>query len=278
MSCRSFVRAVAFAAMLLAPIVGARAQDQSKYPDWRGQWVRASPVQWDPSKPAARGQQAPLTAEYQALYDRVLAEQVAGGQDYNPQVRCLPAGLPRGMIAYEPMELVVTPDTTYMRLVYMSELRRIYTDGRDWPANLEPSYTGTSIGRWVDEDGTGRFDVLEVETRGFKGPRVFDNTGIPLHQDNASIIKERIYLDKAKPDILHDQVTVVDHALTRPWTVTRSYQRQPVPAWAEYVCGENNNIVNIGNHSYYVNWDGNLMPMEKDEPAPDLRNFDQPRR
>jgi hypothetical protein len=163
-----------------------------------------------------------------------------------------------------------------MRLVYMSELRRIYTDGRAWPAKLEPSYAGTSIGRWVDDGATGRFNALEVETRGFKGPRVFDNTGIPLHQDNATVIKERIYLDKVKPDVLHDEVTVIDHALTRPWTVIRSYQREAKPAWAEYFCGENNNIVNIGNHSYYVNWDGNLMPMEKDEPAPDLRNFHQP--
>jgi hypothetical protein len=276
MAFRGFAGALALVTILLVPVAGASSQEPSKYPDLRGQWVRASAVQWDPSKPAARGQQAPLTAAYQADYDRALRQQVDGGQDYNPQVRCLPAGLPRGMIAYEPLEVVVTPDTTYIRLVYMSELRRIYTDGRDWPAKLVPSYAGTSIGRWVDDGGAGRFDVLEVETRGFKGPRVFDNTGIPLHQDNATVIKERIYLDKAKPDILRDEVTVIDHALTRPWTVVRSYQREANPAWAEYVCGENNNIVGIGNHSYYVNWDGNLMPMEKDEPVPDLRNFNRP--
>jgi hypothetical protein len=41
---------------------------------------------------------------------------------------------------------------------------------------------------------------------------------------------------------------------------------------------ENNNLINIGQHSYYINWDGNLMPMEKDEPPPDLRNFDQPKK
>jgi hypothetical protein len=259
---------------LLVPFA-AHAQDASKYPDWRGQWVRASGVQWDPSKPPARGQQAPLTAEYQAIYDGMLKEQTVGGQDYNPQVRCLPAGLPRGMILYEPMELVVTPDTTYVRLVYMSELRRIYTDGRGWPAQLMPSYAGTSIGHWTDPDASGRFTTLEVETRGFKGPRVFDNTGIPLHQDNASVIKERIYLDKADSSLLHDEITVFDHALTRPWTVVRNYQRRGQPVWAEYFCGEYNNIVNIGNHSYYINWDGNLMPMEKDEPAPDLRNFER---
>jgi hypothetical protein len=32
-------------------------------------------------------------------------------------------------------------------------------------------FEGYSIGKWVDEDGDGRYDVLEVETRALKGPR-----------------------------------------------------------------------------------------------------------
>ena len=96
----------------------------------------------------------------------------------------------------------------------------VFTDGRDWPTDVEPAYAGYSIGRWIDEDGDGRYDVLEVETRGpFKGPRAYDATGLPLHFDNQSIFKERFHLDKADPNILHDEITVIDHALTRPWTV-----------------------------------------------------------
>jgi hypothetical protein len=53
--------------------------------------------------------------------------------------------------------------------------------------------------------------TLEVETRGFKGPRVYDASGLPLHRDNQSIFKERIYLDKTNPDILHDEITVIDN-------------------------------------------------------------------
>jgi hypothetical protein len=37
--------------------------------------------------------------------------------------------------------------------------RRIYTDGRDWPKDLDPTFTGYSIGKWIDEDGDDRFDV-----------------------------------------------------------------------------------------------------------------------
>jgi hypothetical protein len=33
------------------------------------------------------------------------------------------------------------------------------------------------------------------------------------------------------------------------------------------------NLVNIGGHSYFVRADGYLMPMEKNEPPPDLRYF-----
>ena len=80
---------------------------------------------------------------------------------------------------------------------WVEHTRRIYTDGRDWPKEIEPTLVGYSIGKWIDEDNDGRYDVLEIETRGFKGPRHYDAGGLPLHRDNQSVFKERIYLDKA---------------------------------------------------------------------------------
>ena len=78
--------------------------------------------------------------------------------------------------------------------------------------------------------------MLQVETRGFKGPRAYDETGLPLHMDNQSIFKERIYHDKANPNILHDEITIIDHALTRPWTVDKKYVHNPDPRpdWPEF--------------------------------------------
>jgi hypothetical protein len=110
-------------------------------------------------------------------------------------------------------------------------LRRIFTDGRDWPIDADPAptYAGYSIGRWIDEDGDGIYDVLEVETRGpFKGPRAYDATGLPLHFDNQSIFKERIFRDRDDPKILHDVITTIDHALTRPWTVDKNMSSIPI--------------------------------------------------
>jgi hypothetical protein len=127
----------------------------------------------------------------------------------------------------------------------------------------------------MEEGGTGRFDVLAVETRAFKGPRVYDATGIPLHADNQTVIKERIYLDKIDRDLLHDEMTTIDDALTRPWVVTKNYRRSPSPkpVWREYACAEGNNHVEIAGQSYFLGAGGLLMPTKKDQPAPDLRYF-----
>ncbi len=115
--------------------------------------------------------------------------------------------------------------------------------------------------------------MLEVETRGFKGPRSYDNTGLPLHPDNQSIIKERIFQDKADANILHDEITTIDHALTRPWTATKTYRHAPKPTWRESVCVENNPHVEIASQGYMLSADGYLMPAKKDQPPPDLRYF-----
>ena len=137
--------------------------------------------------------------------------------------------MPWMMVAFRPLEFVISPDTTYILIADFDALRRVFTDGRDWPEQIEPTYQGYSIGRWIDEDGDGRYDVLEVETRGFKGPRFYDVSGVPLHRDNQSVFKERIFLDKANPNILHDEITVLDHALTRPWIVDKNTCAMPTP-------------------------------------------------
>ena len=268
---RKPIAIAAFATALLAG--AAHAQDVSKYPNLKGQWVgigAAPDAPWDPSKPAGLAQAAPLTPEYQAIYKETLARHASGVKD---PVTCLPPGMPRTMIMYEPLEVIVMPDTTYMMITYMSEFRRIFTDGRKWPEDLEPAYAGYSIGQWLDEGRTGRFNVLEVETRGLKGPRTFDASGLPMHKDNETVVKERIYLDKSDPNLLHDEVTTTDHALTRPWTVIRSYHREPNPVWNEFVCSEDNHNVVLGKENYLISDQGLLSPTRPGQPPPDLKYF-----
>jgi len=263
----------------------AQIIDMGKYPDLKGQWRRlivpGIPGQQghDQTKPPGHGQQAPLTPEYQAIFEENLEDQTRGGLGNISTARCLPAGMPHMMMAFGPQEYVITPDVTYIMIDWDDHSRRVFTDGRDWPADPEPSWSGYSVGRWIDEDGDGRYDVLEVETRGpFRGPRSYDPSGLPLHFDNMSIFKERIFLDRADPNILHNVMTVIDKALTRPWTVDKRYRRNPNirPQWSEYYCGENNAQIVIGKENYFLA-DGFLMPVRKGQRPPDLRYFEQTR-
>ena len=275
MSHRNLSAATIVATALVLSPPGAAAQDISRYPDWSGQWAKPAGIgngQWDITKPNGRGQEPPLTAEYRTIYEGRLAERAAGGIGGDPTAQCIPHGMPRMMIGVYPMELVVTPKATYMLSDY-NEPRRIFTDGRDWPASIEPTFNGYSIGRWIDTTGAGRFNLLEVETRSFRNPRTFEGSGIPLHEDGESIIKERFYLDQAEKDLLHIDITTIDHALTRPWSISRPYRREANPIWLFVDCSEDNRHVWVGKESYFVSGDGYLMPTKKGQAPPDLKYF-----
>jgi len=268
---RTSIATVALATAMLMTIAAVQAFDESNYPDLKGQWDRAAGTGlWD-------GKTAPLTSEYRAIFEANVKDQREGGQGTDPTYICLAPGMPRVMNAYGPFEIVVTPNTTHILMDHIHDSRRIFTDGREWPKEIEPSFAGYSIGKWVDEDGDGRYDVLVVETRGLKGPRAYDGNGLPFHSDNQTVIKERIYLDKADQNTLYDEITVFDNALTRPWSRTKKYVRNAdnQPVWQESVCAEGNRHVEIAGQNYFLSGDGRLMPARKDQPPPDLRYFKQ---
>jgi hypothetical protein len=278
---RGSICALVLAAGLMAAGSYARAADEAKYPSWKGQWTAivtpgldGRQFKFDPTKSRGLGQQAPLTPEYQKVMADSMADQAQGGLGNYPTARCLPGGMPR-MTATQAQEYIITPETTYVLLDGSEDpLRRIYTDGRDWPPNIDPSYRGYSIGRWSEPDREGRYSVLDVETRGpFKGPRAYDATGLPLAFDNESIFRERFHVDQS--NILHNEITVIDHALTRPWSVDKPFRHNPNPRpiWRESSCTEGNNQVLIGKENYFLSADGLLMPTKKDQSPPDLKYF-----
>jgi hypothetical protein len=269
MLCRNTIHAVTLLGALCFTMAGASAWDNSKYPDFSGQW-RSFGAQL---RFYAPNQKAPLTPEYQAIYDATRAE---GGQGTsNMTYLCYSPGMPRASNGYGEIEFITTPTTFHILVDHIYDNRRIFTDGRPWPDPLAPTLLGYSIGRWLDTDGNGKYDVLEAETRGFRGPRAYDATGLPLHRDNQTVIKERFYIDSKDRNIAHDEVTVIDHALTQPWTVVKSYRRDPshFPIWNEENCPETNNHARVGSEDYMISADGLLMPTHQGQKAPDLRYF-----
>ena len=273
--CRGSICAVLLTAVLAAAPTAAQVADPGKYPDLKGQWLRppGSPNNW-----LQLAGPPPLTPEYRKLWEESKADVKAGGPGNWPSTFCIPAGMPAMMSLYDPGEIIVTPETTYVLISHNDDsYRRIYTDGRDWPAEVAPTFAGYSIGKWIDQDGDGKYDVLEVETRFLKLPRSYDITGVPFHSDGGAVIKERIYLDKADPNTLYDEITVIDHALTQPWVKKQKATRNPDPrpVWRSDVCSENNPHVRIGGEPYYLSADGRLMPSKKGQPPPDLSYFNR---
>jgi len=89
-----------------------------------------------------------------------------------------------------------------------------------------PPFDGYSLGRWTDTDGGRRFDTLEVETRHLRGPRAYDPSGMPFHDDNETLLLK-------DADILivesqsHAQTVTVSITHSAPWSVHKSYERNP---------------------------------------------------
>jgi hypothetical protein len=280
MTSQGGVLSLAVVGLLGAMLIAAPAQEKSKYPEWSGQWTRVpdgGPPRYDPSKPI-RKQEAPLKPEYQARLEASMKDQDEGGQGLDMAYSCRPPGMPRMMSGVARMEFLIAPDMTrvlFDRNDYAP--RRIYTDGRDWP-KFNPddtTFPGYSIGKWVDTDGDGRYDELQIETRHVRGPRTWDQSGMPMADDTEGVIKERLFVDKDKGNILHNEIVTTDNSLTRPWTVMKNYRRLPDIEWGENNCIEGQTWVTIGVEVYYLSGDGTIMPTKKGQAPPDLKYFPQ---
>ena len=190
--------------------------DLSNLPDWSGVWnpkvsdqdlqVKTNPPPWN-AKAAA-------LIEHQFKEDRE-------GRPFLVFWGCLPEAMPSWMlITHNSMEILFTPGrVTMLGESDGNRIRRIYTDGRDHPADPDPTFHGHSIGRWEG-------DTLVVDTVGIL-PQAYlaitEAEGVPNNGDLHVI--ERIHL--AAKDILHDDLEIIaPNVLTKPWKTTRIFFRQ----------------------------------------------------
>src|ERR1700709_1973337 len=106
MSVSNISVAFALVAAVALAVTGAAAHDETRYPDWGGQWKRPRGLatQWDQAKPAGLGQQAPLKPPYQKMLEDSMADQAAGGQGLDTRYTCITNGMPRVMGVIFPIE------------------------------------------------------------------------------------------------------------------------------------------------------------------------------
>jgi hypothetical protein len=238
------MRALLFSAALALAIGGAsvgQAQDKvwpaatpkghfaalDKLPDWGGVWVLEFQRGAAPNPPPAL--KGPYLQRYQALKAQADAnhgEFPRVGSSY-----CAPPGIPYQLgLAQYPTEFLFTPGRVTVLFEAWMQQRRIFTDGRPHPDDLEPTFYGHSTGHW---DG----QTLVVDTVGLK-PGALIGQGMG-HSDKEQI-SERIHLSPTDPDQLMDEVTLTDaEALEHPWTITYRYRRHREWELLEFACAEN---------------------------------------
>ena len=149
----------------------------------------------------------------------------------DPNLACLPHGIPRLMFVPLPMEIFQVPDKVLIYQEAGNQLRQIHMN-REHRKDLDPTYNGDSVGKWEG-------DTLVVDTIGFNDVTWLDHVGLP--HSGALHVVERIH--RADHDTLVDDFTIEDpKAYTKPWTASQTYHLKPGWEIAEYVCDNNKYI------------------------------------
>jgi hypothetical protein len=155
----------------------------------------------------------------------------------DPSASCIPGGVPRSDLvssAY-PMRVVTAAGRVIILYEAIHGWREIFTDGRTHPPDMNPTWNGYSIGRWMGDD-------FVVETAGFNDKGWLDNAG---HPNTARLrVTERFRRkDFGHMDI---DITIDDPgAYAKPWTVTLPLLYQADTELLEYICNENNRYFEI---------------------------------
>jgi hypothetical protein len=138
---------------------------------------------------------------------------------------CKPLGIPQTYITPYPFQFVQTPKLVVIIYEYPNAVRWIPVDGRKHQVDPDPTFMGSSIGRFEG-------DTFVVDAIGFN-----DKTEVHgfMHTDALHVV-ERF---KLLPDgNLQYDVTVEDpNVWQTPWLIPpRTFQRRPEENVAEFVC------------------------------------------
>ena len=165
---------------------------------------------------------------YQPSAAQVRKQRAAADSRDAPHVRCLPDSVPRMWTLPHLTKIVHTPKLAVLLYEVNAMYRQIFIDGRPFPADMNPAWTGYSVGHW---DG----DTLVVETRGFRDNLWIDMQGSPM--SDAAKMTERI----RRPNFgtLQIAMTIDDpKTYTKPFTVNLVETLEADTELADEFCAE----------------------------------------
>ena len=198
---------------------GQSAAQQKSTPDISGVWLVEK---FEPRLFPNGG--APLTPWAEAKF------KATDLKTNDPNLACLPLGLPRFMISVPyPMEIFQVPTRVIVLQEGPQTMRQIHMN-REHPKDLDPTYSGDSVGKWEG-------DTLVVDTIGFNDKTWLDGGGLP-HSEAMHLV-ERIR--RTDHETLVDDFTIEDpKAYTKALTGHQVYKLKADWEIHEYVCEENN--------------------------------------
>lgn len=164
----------------------------------------------------------PLRPEAAALYKQ-RSDNLGAGR---PSERCLPHGIPDAMLYGGPMKIVTTPRLTLILYEDSIRYRQIFTDGRPFPNDPQPTWFGYSVGKWEG-------DAFVVDSVGFNDQTWMDDSGLP-HTDALHTTERFRRIDVGH---LVMDLTINDpKAYTRPWSVSIGFDLLADTELIEFIC------------------------------------------
>jgi hypothetical protein len=159
----------------------------------------------------------------------LVAKRMADGAKDDPNVHCMPRGMPRIWTDDYYKRIYMLPDTMIMLMERNMQYRQVHLDGRPLPKDPNPTWNGYSTAEW---DG----DTLVVHTAGFRDDLWLDSNGNPLTESGK--VTERI----SRPNFgtLRVEMTIEDpKGYTAPWTVRLTQPLVLDSDLLDYYCLEN---------------------------------------
>lgn len=164
-------------------------------------------------------------AEYQRRKDTL-------GKD-DPVGYCNLPGVPQ--VNAIPYPYKILQNSTQVTFLYeaIRTFREVFIDGRGFPADMQPTWLGYSIGRFEG-------DTFVIETAGQNDKTWVDTGGHP-HTEQLHVTEKFTRRNFGSMDL---EITINDPgAYKKPWTARYQLRLMPDTEILEYVCTENNKDV-----------------------------------